>query len=554
MLYSRLVAVYEKTEATTKKLEKRDILAELYKHCPQENLYQVVLLSMGLVSLDAELGIAREMMLRVISKAYGIGDEQVTKKFKETGDLGLVAEYFSKNKKQTTLLKRELTVDMVFDNLKKLPDITGSGSQDRKISLISELLGHAKPNEARYIVRTVLGEMRIGIAAGIVRDAIAKAFDKEVKEVEQVYDTIGDFGAVAELAKKGKLKAEIQVGRFVRVMLAERSPGLKEALDEFEHAALELKYDGFRMQIHKQQDKITLFSRRMENVTKQFPDIVLLAKECINARETIVEGEVLAVDEKGNPKSFQTLSRRIQRKYDIEKTVKDIPVQVNLFDMIYFNGHEMMSQALNERWKKLKSILKEKKGKFQLAEHIETKNFNEANKFYQYSLKKGQEGLMVKNLEAKYQPGKRVGYWLKVKPIMEPLDLVITGATWGEGKRAKWLSSLLLSCRDDKTGKFLATGMMGSGLTEEQLEDITKRIKPLITKEHGRDVDIKPEIVIEVAYEEIQRSPKYPTGFALRFPRLLRFREKEKRPEDVNTTRDIEELFRQQRGKKRRGK
>lgn len=554
MLYSRLAEVYEKIVATTKKLEKRDILSELYKDCPQEYLYRVVLLSMGRVSLDSELGIAQEMMLRVISSAYGISDEQVNKKFKETGDLGLTAEFFSKNRRQTTLLKRELGVDMVFDNLKKLPEITGHGSQDRKVSIISELLGHAKPNEARYIVRTVLGEMRIGIAAGIVRDAIAKAFDKEAKEVEQVYDVLGDFGLVAEMARKGKLKAEIQVGRFVRVMLADRSPGLKEALEKFEKPALELKYDGFRIQIHKQENKITLFSRRMENVTKQFPDIVALAKEFIEARELIIEGEVLAIDKNGNPQPFQMLSRRIQRKYDIEKTVKDIPVQINLFDIIYFNGHEMMSQPLNKRWEKLKQIIKEKKGRFQLAEHIETKNLKEAAKFYEYSLRKGQEGLMVKNMEAKYQPGKRVGYWLKVKPIMEPLDLVITGATWGEGKRAKWLSSLLLSCRDDRTGKFLSTGMMGSGLTEEQLEDLTKKLKPLITEEKEQEVKIKPKLVIEVAYEEIQRSPKYPSGFALRFPRLLRLRELEKNAEDVNTLRDIDNLFKQQRGRKRRGK
>jgi len=552
MLYSRLAEVYEKIVATTKKLEKRDILSELYKDCPQEYLYRVVLLSMGTVSLDSELGIAQEMMLRVISSAYGISDEQVNKKFKETGDLGLVAEFFSKNRRQTTLLKRELGVDMVFDNLKKLPEIIGHGSQDRKVSIISELLGHAKPNEARYIVRTVLGEMRIGIAAGIVRDAIAKAFDKEAKEVEQVYDVLGDFGLVAEMARKGKLKAEIQVGRFVRVMLADRSPGLKEALEKFEKPALELKYDGFRIQIHKQENRITLFSRRMENVTKQFPDIAALAKEFIEARELIIEGEVLAIDKNGNPQPFQMLSRRIQRKYDIEKTVKDIPVQINLFDIIYFNGHEMMSQPLNKRWEKLKQIIKEKKGRFQLAEHIETKNLKEAAKFYEYSLRKGQEGLMVKNMEAKYQPGKRVGYWLKVKPIMEPLDLVITGATWGEGKRAKWLSSLLLSCRDERTGKFLSTGMMGSGLTEEQLEDLTKKLKPLITEEKEQEVKIKPELVIEVAYEEIQRSPKYPTGFALRFPRLIRLREKEKNAEDVNTLRDIDNLFKQQRGRRKR--
>ncbi len=241
---------------------------------------------------------------------------------------------------------------------------------------------------------------------------------------------------------------------------------------------------------------------------------------------------------------FQRLSRRVQRKYHIEKTSKEIPIQMNFFDIIYLNGKNMMHEKLSLRWNILKKIVEEIKEKFQLAEHIETKNLKEAEKFYAYSLKKGQEGLIVKNLDAFYQPGKRVGYWLKVKPILEPLDLVIVGGEWGEGKRAKWFGSLLLACKGK--GKFLETGKMGSGLTEKQLAEMTKKLKPLIIEEHGKKVSIKPKIVIEVGYEEIQKSPKYPTGYALRFPRLLRLREKEKGPEDVNTLHDIEKLFNQQ--------
>jgi len=546
MNYRKLVIIYGELEGTTKKLEKRDILSNFYKSCPEEDLNKVVLLSMGIVLTELELGIASEMMKRIIIRSTGCSDKELAKKFRETGDLGLTAEFFVANKKQRTLGEKELTVDKVFENLKKLPEITGSGSQEKKVALVSELISPASPKEARYIARTVLGEMRIGVAAGIVRDAIAKAFEQDPKEVEHSFDITGNYGIVAEMAKKGRFKTEIVIGRPVRVMLAERSPDLESAMKEFDFPALETKYDGFRMAIHKQDEKIKLFSRRLDDVTKQFPEIVAWGKECIKCRECIIEGEVLALSREGKPLPFQQLSRRIQRKYDIEKMVREIPVQINLFDLIYFNGISWMKKPLRKRWKKLKETIKESKN-FRLAEHIETKDFKKAEEFYKKSLALGQEGVIVKNLDAHYQPGKRVGFWLKVKEIMEPLDLVIVGASWGEGHRARWLGSLLLAARKGK--EFLPTGMMGSGLTEEQLEEVTKKLKKLIVEEHGKSVKVKPEIVIEVAYEEIQKSPKYPTGYALRFPRLLRFREEEKKPEEADTVATIEKLFRQQRGR-----
>lgn len=548
MKYSILVRIYEKLEATTKKLEKIDILAEFYKKTKLEELVIVVRLSQGDLGID--FGIAKQMMKEVIKRAYGISESDVVKKFKETGDLGKVAEFFAANRKQVMLSHSELSVEKVYENLRKLPFITGHGSVERKISLLAELLSNASPLEARYIVRTVLGDMRIGVAAGIIRDAIAKAFSQDVKDVERAYDFLGDYGKVAEMAFKGEVKASIELGKPVRVMLAERAPNLKEALETFEHAALEFKYDGFRLVIHKKGSKIWLFSRRNEDVTKQFPEIVEAAKKNLMAKSCIVEGELLAVDVGGKPLPFQVLSRRIQRKYNIEKMTREIPVQLNLFDIIYLDGKNLMNFPLRKRWHALKKIVK-KNNKIKLAEHIETKDFKAANKFYHKALNQGQEGLIVKNLDAIYQPGKRIGYWLKVKPVLEPLDLVIVGAEWGEGKRAKWLGSLLLACKANSS--FIETGKMASGLTEDQLEELTKKLKPLIIEEKGKQLKIKPKVVVEVAYEEIQESPKYPSGYALRFPRLLRIRDPEdKGPEDINTIDDIKELYRQQKKVKSR--
>ncbi|MBI2583904.1 MAG: ATP-dependent DNA ligase [Candidatus Aenigmarchaeota archaeon] len=559
MLYSSLVEIYEKMEATTKKLEKRDILAAFFKNA-KGSLYKAVHLSMGIVPTgEAEIGVAQKMMIRVICQTYGIEEGSIMKKFKDLGDLGSVAEYFAEHRRQKSFSKKELTIDMVFDNIRLLPKIEGKGSVEKKISLVSELLSSASPKESLYIVRTVLSNMRIGVAHGVVRDAIAFAFNKDPKEVEHAWHLTSDFGRVAEMAKEGDLRAHVQLFRPMNVMLAERAPNLEEALRTFENPAVEVKLDGFRAIIHKKGGRIKIFSRRLEDVTVQFPDLLSWAKDCLRAEECIVEGEVLAVDPKTRqPRPFQHLSRRIQRKYEIEKMVKEIPIRIDLFELVHLDGSDYMKEPLRRRWSELKKIVQEKPGHFQLIDHIETKDLKEAEKFYRHALAIGEEGVVIKNLDAHYQPGRRVGFWLKVKPIMEPLDLVVVGAEWSEGKRAKTLGSLILAARDGK--KFLETGRMASGLIEKKskenpdlptLEELTKILKPLVIEEQGKIVKIKPQVVVEVGYEEIQKSPKYPTGYALRFPRLLRMRIDEKKPEDANTVKDIEKLFSQQKRFKR---
>jgi len=557
MDYEKLADTYEKLEKTSAKLGKRDILAELIKKAPEDDLDKVALLITGRVfpvSAQEELGIASKMMMRAISKSTGFPEKNIVKEFKESGDLGIVAEKLVKSKRQSILMKRELTVDHVFKNLRKLPDITGTGSQDRKLNIIAELVSSAKPKEARYIVRTALGTLRIGVAEGILRDAIAEAFDVDAKAVEYAWNMLPDYGEIVKIAKtkgnKGLKNVKVKVGVSVQVLLAEKAPDLKTALKKFKRVVIEVKYDGARVQIHKDGDKIKLFTRRLEDVTKQFPDLVKMSKQSIKSGKCILDGEIIGIDKKtGKSLPFQQLSQRIQRKYDIEKMVKELPIQVNLFDMIYCDDKMLFNLPFIERRKLLEKSIKPVPNKFQLAKQFVTNDLKEAEKFYKEVLKSGEEGVMVKNLDSKYQPGRRVGYWLKVKPIMEPLDLVVIGAEWGTGKRANWLSSYILACRDTKTGDYLHCGMMGTGLTDEQFKEMTKRLQPLIIKESGRTVKIKPEVVIEVGYEEIQRSPKYKSGFALRFPRMLRDRSMEKSPEDVDTLERVKKLYKLQRGR-----
>ncbi|MBI4019345.1 MAG: ATP-dependent DNA ligase [Candidatus Aenigmarchaeota archaeon] len=545
MDYSDLADSYGKLESTTKKLQKRDILSEFYSKTTKDELYDTVLLSLGQVfpSGQENLGVASELMKKIIINVTGASEKELDAVFRETGDLGLTSEQLMKSRKQNTLGHRNLTARKVVENIKKLPGMQGKGSREKKIALISELLSAASPKEARYIVRTVLGEMRVGVAAGTVRDAIAKAFSRDPKEVEHLFDVTGDFGRVAAMAAEGKT-AKMEVFVPVRMMLAERAADLKTALEKFESSAVETKYDGFRIQIHKKNSDVKIFSRNLEEVSRQFPEIVARARESMRAKQSIAEGEVVAISKEGNPLPFQMLSRRIQRKHSIDEMVREIPVHVRMFDIIYLDGENLMRSPLKERWMKLKETVKPLAG-FGFAEHLETTDYEEANAFYQKALSAGQEGVMVKNIEAPYQPGKRVGYWLKVKEIMETLDCIITKAIVGEGKRSAWYGSFLLSVWDEKKEKLVEIGKMASGTTEEELEKLTQMLKKAVIREQDRIAEVSPEIVVEVAYEEIQKSPTYGSGMALRFPRLKRIRY-DKGPADADNIKRVKKLFEMQ--------
>jgi len=317
-------------------------------------------------------------------------------------------------------------------------------------------------------------------------------------------------------------------------------------IDKFGKVAIEYKYDGMRAEVHKKGNEIWVFTRRLENVTKQFPDLVELCKKCLKPKECVVEGEVLAIDPKtGYPLPFQILSQRIHRKYNIDEMVKKIPIQMNLFDIVYLEGKMLFDKVFTERRKLLEKSVKVIPGKFQLAKQIVTDDLKKAEEFYKEALEAKQEGVFIKVLDSKYVFGRHVGGWYKIKPIMETLDLVIVAATWGEGKRSHWLSSYVLACRDPDTGEFLTCGMMGTGLTEEMFQTMTDTLKPLIVEEKGKEVKVKPKIVVEVAYQEIQKSPTYSSGYALRFPRLIRIRE-DKGPEEADTIERLINLYKSQ--------
>lgn len=566
MDYSALAETYGKLEEVPSKLKKTEILADLFKKTPSSDLPRVVLLIQGIVYpkfTGLELGIAVQMMTRAISKATGLSTEEVEEKFKKTGDLGLAVEECIRSKKQSSPLKEKLTVDRVFESLQRLAAITGKGSQEKKLNLIAELIVSAHPKEARYIVRTIIETLRVGAAEGIIRDAIVKAFlikedflkeekTRATEAVEYSWNIFSDFGEVARIAKEkgidGLREIKLEIGKPIQVMLAEKADTIKEVLDDFRKDGIivEIKYDGMRAQIHKKGGKVWIYTRRLEDVTKQFPDLVDLCKKNLKSSECIIEGEVLGIDPKtGNPIPFQALSQRIHRKYEIEKIAKEIPIQMNFFDAIYSDGDTLLEKSLYDRRKVLEKIVRTIPKKFQMADGIVTDDLNEVEKFYKKALDARQEGVMIKNLSSTYVFGRHVDGWVKIKPVMETLDLVIVGAIWGEGARANWLTSFALACRDPDTGKFLECGMMSTGLTENEYDTMTKTLKPLIKDEKGKRIFVKPKIVVEVKYQEIQKSTNYESGFALRFPALGRIRE-DRGPNDSDTISRVKKLYESQ--------
>ena len=580
MEYSRLVGIYEQLSKTAKRLEKTHIISEFLKDVGMDDIEHVMLLFEGRVfpGFDSrETGVASRLMLKSLSAATGIRVDKIENEWKRHGDLGLVAEVLVKTKKQATLQSTKLTVKKVFDNIRKLAELEGEGTVERKTQLIAELLTSAKPAESKYIVKTILGEMRIGVGEGAMRDAITWAFfgdktgvkytkeandieveDREVYNqyldaVQQAYDVTNEFAVVAKAARmkglEGLKNIGMQIGIPIQVMLALKADTIEEAFESVgKPAVIEFKYDGFRIQAHKdEKGSIKLFTRRLEDVTRQFPDIVEFVKKNVKGKSFIIDSEAVGYDKKtGKYLPFQNVSQRIKRKYEIERMSSDFPIELNVFDIIYYEGKNLVNEEFEKRRKLLEKIVHQAPKKIVLSKSKLTSDKKDVEKFFREAVNAGNEGLMFKALNAPYKPGARVGYMIKFKALMETLDMVITGAEWGEGKRAKWLSSYVISCVDEDNN-FAEVGKASTGLKEKEEEglsfmEMTKLLKPLIISEKGKEVKIKPKIVIEVGYEEIQKSPTYASGFALRFPRVIQIRE-DKGPQDASALDYIKKLY-----------
>ena len=578
MKFSILSDSLEKMELTSKRLELTDILVELLKKTPIETMSKTIYLIQGKLRPNfegVEIGIAEKLVIRAISKSSGSTIKKIESDYNDGGDLGKTAANILKQKTQTTFAAETITLERVYDTLLKISKLEGKGSQDMKIKYISSLLNDATPIESKFILKILLGTLRLGIAENTVMDALAIAFTNKKENrglVENAYNVSSDLGLVSEILSRegieGILKFKVSMFSPIRPMLADRVKSEQEALKRIENEfAAEYKLDGERAQIHKKSNKIILFSRSLENITEYYPDVVEKISESINADEGIFEAEIVAVNENtGDFLPFQELMHR-RRKYKLEKAVSDYPITVNFFDILYFNGNNCLDEPYQERRKKLKNIIKENSFAKLVPMSI-VKNEDDISDIIENSINSGCEGLMLKVLTAPYRAGSRGSNWLKLKreyqnELGDSLDLVVIGAFFGRGRRTGKYGTLLLATYNSESDTFPSICKVGTGFSDESLDQLFQILSnkvilkknPRVDSSMDADIWFEPELVIEIVASEITLSPIHKTGldyirkntgFALRFPKFTGKIRTEKLAEDASTDEEVMALYKNQ--------
>jgi DNA ligase-1 len=549
--FQRFAELCQKVEGVSGSLEKIDQVATFLRDLDEDELAIASRFIMGNLfspSLDLVIGVGPSILYEALARACGCSIEQVSDMLRATGDPGLVAAAAVEKRKPIGFAafveEESLSIKDVYQRLLAVARASGKRSQGAKVKNLQFLFSQANSLEAQYIARLAIEDMRIGIGVGGVRDAIARAFARNSADVERAFNLTNDMGLVAVSGKRGTLSdLSVMINHPIKVMLAQLGEGIQGALQELGLAAIEWKYDGARVQIHKDKEKVRIFSRRLEDVTDSLPEIVQTAKR-VRADSVILDGEVVAIGKDGRPMAFQEILKRFRRKYNVEKLALQIPLHLFLFDLIYLDGKSVVDLPLTER----RGLLEKIADPSIMADQILSDSPELAEKIYRQALDAGHEGLILKNPTSVYAPGKRGKNWLKIKPVMETLDLVVIGAKWGEGRRASFLGSYRLGCLDQATGKLLDIGWVATGLTDEALADLTEMFRELILVQKGMEVELKPAVIFEVAYEEIQKSQSYSSGYALRFPRLVAVRD-DKSLEEADTQERVVSLYRVQRGR-----
>ena len=581
MRYSVIAEAYEKIEATTKRLEMTDLLVDLLRNPEaREIIDKVAYLTQGRIYPDfvgVEIGVAEKLAVKALARASGRRESEIEEDLKKTGDIGETAQKFIINKKQVTFFQQPLTVEKVYETLDKMARVSGSGAVDLKLSFLAGLLAAASPKEAKYVMRTATGNLRLGIADMTVLDALAIAYGggKEAREhIERAYDICSDLGrvasTVAEEGLEGVKKFRVSINEPIRPMLAERLSSPEEILEKLGGKCVaEYKYDGERLQAHKKGDSVTLYSRRLENVSSQYPDAVGLFRKYVTVKDAILECECVAVDsDTGEMRPFQELMHR-RRKYEISQAIEDYPVSLFLFEALYVDGKDLTLDPYPARRKILEGAVKES-DHVKIAKHMITCSATELEKFFLEAIDDGCEGLVCKSVadDSVYQAGARGWLWIKYKrdyksEMTDTVDLVVVGAFYGRGKRAGIYGALLLASYSPENDTFETVTKCGTGFTDEDLAKLPKMLqKHVIQHKHPRvnsmleaDVWFEPMIAIEILGAEITLSPIHTcamdsvrkgSGLAIRFPRFTGKYRVDKSAEDATKSVEILEMYNRQ--------
>lgn len=568
--FQTVARTFSRLEETSSSLKMIDELAEFFPKLSPEEARMVSYLMQGEVGSShagLDLGLAEKLAVRAISQAYGLDTEEIERRYGKMGDLGNVAESCAGKRAGA-----RLSVESVFGELKNIAVSSGEGSQERKISLLAALLKRATPVEAKYLMRLVLGQLRLGVGEMTFLYGLAKAFTgtKEKKSIlEKTFNVCSDLGEVAYRTAKEGVEAQYDVkpsaGIPIRMMLAQRIGELKEVRAHIAGALVaEYKYDGERIQAHIcRSGEVILYSRRHENITHQFPDIVEALRSSFSGWEAIVEGEAVALDSSGKLASFQLLMKR-RRKHQVAEHAARIPVRYFLFDLLLVDGKSFLDKPLTERKKELRERFSEKEG-ISFVKEVPSPDEDTIEDLFRASLEEGAEGVMIKDAQGPYEAGSRGWRWIKFKRdygegLADTFDLVVVGGTHGTGKRGGAYGSLLAASYDANEGTYCSFTKVGTGFTDEELEKMKKTLdKYKIKGKHARvrtgmemDVWFEPAVVMEVEGAEITVSPVHATaeekvekgGLALRFPRFLRWRE-DKGPQQATSTEEIYRMYSQ---------
>jgi DNA ligase 1 len=556
MYFAELTSLFDELSAYSSRLKKTDIIAGFLTRASTDVIEIICTFLTGRIfpAWDTrDIGVAGKTVVKVIADISGKSNDEVVESYRDTGNLGITAERLLEKKVAMSLaaFEQDLTVVELYHQFEEMAATTGKGSAQKKHRMLVSLLSRATPREAYYVVSLALRNLLIGSKEGVTEDAVAQSFGVPSDVVRRAWMLTNDIGLVARIAKteglSGLQALDIEPMRPVRPMLSQNVADASEALDVMGgQAAFETKYDGARIQVHKTGSDVKLFSRKMEDLTEALPDIRAAVKESVHADSVILDCEAIAVDKRtGEVIPFQNVLNRIRRKYEVRELSHQIPMQLRPFDILYLNGVSLVDLPFAERRALLEKTVVPLDDRCKPSEFKILGDAEAVSAFFTQSINEGHEGLMAKDVGAAYSPGIRGRKMVKLKETLETLDLIVIGAEYGHGRKAGLITSYELAARDEDNDEWVPVGRVSSGASDELLKELTYEIKSLIVGEHGRSVDVEPQIVLEVKFNEIQKSLNYASGYALRFPRIVRIRE-DKGPHDVETLERVEALFRLQ--------
>lgn len=585
--FSKFAETCELVRSTSSKNKKVDIMSNYLSSMHEESLYKVVLFLSGRIFSRGSphiLNIGFKTIMQSLFEISDLSQDDVEKIHLKHGDLGNIAEYaLSKNKRTVTLFRfaenqlDSLTINDVYSQFRKIANLSGANSNNEKKNILKGLLIRCTPLEAKYLIKIITNEMRIGSYEGLVEVAIAKAFSKNVESVREALLISGDIANVALLSKNDKLQS-VTLNPFVPMnfMLADVMFTGDEIVEYFNKSLYcEFKYDGIRLQLHRFGEKCKLFSRNLSDISYAFPELVDSATKICKKKSKseggditdinfVLDGELIGYKD-NKPLPFQELQKRLRKKVMTKELLREIPIQYIVYDVMFYDDKSVIRNSLITRKKLLTGLLLNDKNII-IAKSTFVKTSEEINLNFKKSRSEGHEGLVIKDPESNYHPGKRGKYWIKLKEELDTIDAVVVIAEYGHGKRAGTLSDYTLAIKDfkstttqgddnhtleskinkdDQSSSLRIIGKAYSGLSNNEIEFMTTKLKSLMVKDEGSRIIVKPEIVLEVSFDTIQKSDRHDSGYALRFPRIKNIRY-DKSINDIDNLEKVQNIYRNQ--------